>query len=206
MDSKSTGMNIGIFGGTFDPPHLAHLILASEAQYQLNLHQVLWVLTPNPPHKGGSSSASLEDRLDMVTASIAKNHLFQLSRVEIDRPGPHFALDTVRLLAQQFPHSKLIYLMGGDSLRDLPTWKRPDEFLAVCHALGVMRRPGDDINLSLLEDQLPGLSNKIKYVEAPLIGISASAIRDRIVNRIPFRYYLPEAVYNLILERGLYIT
>jgi nicotinate-nucleotide adenylyltransferase len=206
MDSTSIGMNIGIFGGTFDPPHLAHLILASEAQYQLNLHQVIWVLTPNPPHKGGRSAASLEDRLDMVTASIAKNQLFRLSRVEIDRPGPHFAADTVRLLADQFPYSNLIYLMGGDSLRDLPTWERPDEFLATCHALGVMRRPGDDINLSILDAQLPCLSNKIKYVEAPLIGISASDIRNRIVNRIPFRYYVHEAVYNLILERGLYRT
>jgi nicotinate-nucleotide adenylyltransferase len=204
MDSSANGMKIGIFGGTFDPPHLAHLILASEAQYQLNLNQVFWVLTPNPPHKGGISTASLEDRLDLVTTAIEGNPFFRLSRVEIDRPGPHFAADTVQMLANQFPLSKLIYLMGGDSLRDLPTWNRPDKFLASCHGLGVMRRPGDETDLSYLENQLPGISQKIIYIEAPLLDISASYIRRHIRQGKPFRYFVPEAVYNLILERELY--
>jgi nicotinate-nucleotide adenylyltransferase len=197
-------MKLGIFGGTFDPPHLAHLILALEAHHQLGLNRVLWVLTPNPPHKGGVATGSLEDRLDMLTAAIAGNPSFQISQVEIDRPGPHFAADTMRILAGEFPQAEMFYLMGGDSFRDLTTWDRPGEFLASCQGLGVMRRPGDDINLPELETQLPGISHKVHFVEAPLLDISASGIRRHIRGGRPFRYYVPEPVYKLILEKGMY--
>jgi len=198
-------MKIGIFGGTFDPPHLAHLILASEAYNQLDLSRVLWVLTPNPPHKGGISAASLDDRLDMLSIAIADNSVFEISRVEIDRPAPHFAADTMRMLADEFTQDELIYLMGGDSLRDLPTWERPGEFLDNCHGLGVMRRPGDTVNLSEINSTLPDIAQKINFVEAPLLEISASRIRRNIRAGKPFRYYVPDGVYNLILDRGLYL-
>ncbi|MBE0408154.1 MAG: nicotinate (nicotinamide) nucleotide adenylyltransferase [Anaerolineales bacterium] len=204
MDLPAEARKIGVFGGTFDPPHVAHLILASEAQYQLGLDLILWVLTPNPPHKGGKSNGSLEDRLDLVNAAITENTAFKLSRVEIDRPGPHYAADTMHLLAKQYPYTELFYLMGGDSLRDLPTWDRPNVFLASCHGLGVMRRPGDNIDLAALECQLPGITQKVTFVEAPLLDISASLIRDAIRQGKPFRYFVPEAVNKLILERGMY--
>ena len=104
---------LGIFGGTFDPPHLGHLILAAEALDQLQLERVLWVLTPEPPHKQGQDRQSLDDRLEMLHIAISEYPEFLLSRVDIDRPSPLYAVDTVRLLAGQYPGSELIYLIGG---------------------------------------------------------------------------------------------
>jgi nicotinate-nucleotide adenylyltransferase len=195
---------MGIFGGTFDPPHLGHLILAAEAYAQLGLERLLWVLTPDPPHKKSQSIAPLAERLEMVRLAIGDNPQFELSNVDISRPGPHYALDTVQLLAAQFPGAKLIYLMGGDSLRDLPTWHRPADFVSACHMIGVMRRPGDTLDLSALEKILPGLAAKVRFVEAPLLDIAAHEIRRRVADKRPFRYYLPAGVYEYIGKHNLY--
>jgi len=196
--------SMGIFGGTFDPPHLGHLILAAEARAQLGLERLLWVLTPDPPHKKGQSIAPLADRLEMVRLAIANNAEFELSGVEMNRPGPQYAQDTVSLLAAEYPGVKLVYLMGGDSLHTLPTWHRPADFIAACSLIGVMRRPGDTIELAALEKSLPGLSAKVRFVEAPLLEIAAHEIRARIAGGRPFRYFLPEKVYEYIEEHGLY--
>ena len=115
-------MRVGIFGGTFDPPHVGHLILAEECRTQLRLDRLLWVVTNQPPHKLDQTLSPVEKRVEMVQLSIAGNSHFELSRVDIDRPGPHYAVDTVRLLQEQLPEAELFYLMGGDSLHDLPTW------------------------------------------------------------------------------------
>jgi len=195
---------IGIFGGTFDPPHLGHLILAAEARAQLNLERLLWVLTPDPPHKQRQSIAPLEHRLEMVKLAIANDPQFEISRVELTRAGPHYALDTVHILAGQNPGVNLVYLMGGDSLRDLPHWHRPADFLSACHLIGVMRRPGDTVELAALEKSLPGLRSKVRFVEAPLLDIAAREIRRRIAEKQPFRYFLPERVYEYIDSHGLY--
>ncbi len=195
---------IGIFGGTFDPPHLGHLILAAEAYYQLGLARLLWVLTPTPPHKPGIPISPLEDRLILVQAAIASDPSFELSRVDIERQPPHYALDTVLLLKDQYPTSELIYLMGGDSLHDLPTWHRPGEFVAACDTLGVMRRPGYPIDLTSLENVLPGITAKTCFVETPLVDISSSDIRCRVAAGEPFRYFVPKEVWELIEARNLY--
>jgi nicotinate-nucleotide adenylyltransferase len=196
--------SIGIFGGTFDPPHLGHLILAAEARAQLDLTRLLWVLTPDPPHKQGQSIAPLEQRLEMVRLAIGNDPQFELSNVDLSRPGPHYALDTVKLLAGQNPGAELVYLMGGDSLRDLPTWHRPADFLSACHRIGVMRRPGDAVELDILEKKLPGLTAKVRFVEAPLLDIAAREIRARIAEGRPFRYFLPERVYEYIVNNALF--
>ena len=196
---------IGIFGGTFDPPHLGHLILAAEAQFSLGLDQLLFVLTPDPPHKQGRLITPAADRLAMVEAALADNPSFTLSRVEIDRPGPHYAVDTVRLIREEFPDDSLVYLMGGDSLSDLPIdWHAPTEFVAACDELGVMRRPNDAVDLDVLEKQLPGLTSKVKLVDAPLLDIASRQIRRRAREGRPYRYYLPETVCAVIRERGIY--
>lgn len=197
-------MRIGIFGGTFDPPHLGHLILAEEARDQLGLERLLWVLTPNPPHKRGQPVSPVSPRLELVQAAIGDNPAFELSRVDLDRPGPHYAVDTVLLLQKQFPGADLVYLIGGDSLHDLPTWHCPRELAAACAALGVMRRPGDRIDLARVEEAIPGISAKLEWIDAPLLEISSHEIRQRVAEGRPFRYYLPEKVYQLIVERGLY--
>jgi len=196
--------SIGIFGGTFDPPHLGHLILAAEARAQLGLERLLWVLTPDPPHKQGQSIAPLEQRLEMVKLAIANEPQFELSNLDMSRPGPHYALDTVQILAGQNPGAKLVYLMGGDSLRDLPTWHRPADFVSACHLIGVMRRPGDALELAALEERLPGLTAKVRFVDAPLLDIAAREIRARIADGKPFRYFLPTGVFMYIVEHNLY--
>jgi nicotinate-nucleotide adenylyltransferase len=196
---------LGIFGGTFDPPHLGHLILGMEARYQLGLDRLLWVVTADPPHKAEQEMASLENRLEMVKAAIEGNSEFELSRIEVDRPGPHFAVDTIKLLRREYPGDELIYLIGGDSLHDLPGWNRPREFVEVCDAIGVMRRPDDHINLDRLEASLPGLSGKLRFVNAPLLDISSSELRQRVRESHPVRYYLPPAVLAIIRERELYL-
>ncbi len=195
---------LGIFGGTFDPPHIGHLILAQEALGQIHLDRLLWVLTPYPPHKRDRWITPLNDRLKLVLAALADDPAFELSRVDIDRPAPHYAVDTVRLLSEQFPGWELVYLMGGDSLRDLPTWHCPVEFVAACDTLGVMRRPGSHVDLTVLEAAIPGVSIKVHYLDAPLLEITSSDIRRRVAEGRPYRYFLPPQVYQLIQERNLY--
>ena len=197
-------MRLGIFGGTFDPPHIGHLILAAEGQHQLTLDGVLWVLTADPPHKSGQAISPWSARLELLQAAVGSDPGFEISRVDIDRPSPHYAFETVRLLKKEHPGAELVYLMGGDELRDLPTWKQPLDFLAACDAICVMRRPADAVDLSILERELPGVTAKVWFLAAPLIEISASEIRRRARLGQPIRYFLPPAVYDLILEKRLY--
>jgi len=195
---------IGIFGGTFDPPHLGHLILAAEAYHQLGLHRLLWVLTPDPPHKQKKFITPLQHRLDMLHATLAGDPNFELCPVDINRPGPHYAIDTVRILKAEHPGVDWIYLMGGDSLNDLHTWRNPLELVASVTSLGVMVRPGAKIDLADLEKKTRGVSAKVKFIKAPLIGISASEIRQRVADGLPYRYLVPLEVYKIIHDRGLY--
>lgn len=201
---SETTNRIGIFGGTFDPPHIGHLILAAEACDQLGLARVLWVLTPNPPHKTGRVISPLAVRLELVEAALAGDPRFEVSRVEIDRDGPHYSADTVQILARQNPGAELFYLMGGDSLHDLPTWMRPGEFIACLTGIGVMRRPQDFVDLPWLERKLPGITAKVHFVDAPLIEISSTTIRERVAQGRHYAYFLPPAVREIIEAKGLY--
>jgi nicotinate-nucleotide adenylyltransferase len=205
IEVQTQSKRIGIFGGTFDPPHLGHLILAAEAQYSLALDRMLFVLTPDPPHKLDRRITPAPDRLAMLEAALADNPSFTLSTVEIDRSGPHYSVDTVRLIREEFPEDILVYLMGGDSLSELPlNWHAPEQFVAACDELGVMRRPSDMVDLESLETQLPGISAKVKFVDAPLLDIASRQIRRRAREGRPYRYYLPESVCAVIRERGIY--
>ncbi len=195
---------LGIFGGTFDPPHLGHLILASEACAALQLTRVLWVLTAIPPHKVGQDIANVQDRLAMVRLALRDEPAFELSTVDIDRPGPHYTLDTVEILARKHPDAQMILLIGGDSLHDLPTWHEPVALVAGVSEIGVMRRPGDAVDLTSLETQIPGLGAKLRYVEAPLLEIASHEIRERVAAGLPFRYYVPPPVYRYIVDHSLY--
>jgi nicotinate-nucleotide adenylyltransferase len=194
---------VGVFGGTFDPPHNGHLALARAALQQLNLDKILWVITADPPHKRGSFISPAADRLALVKAAIAGQPGMAPSRVEMDRPGPQWAADTVRLLSEANPGTDLIYLMGGDSLRDLPNWGRPDELLRYV-SLGVLRRPGADIDLTMLEQVLPGLAGRVTFVSAPRLAVSSHEIRERIRDGLPIGHLVPPKVADLIEARGLY--
>lgn len=195
---------LGIFGGTFDPPHVGHLILAAEARDQLDLDRTIWVLTPDPPHKRGKQISSMSHRLSMVEMAIQEDDGFSLSHVDIDRPGPHYAVDTVKLLKKHYPDHALTYLMGGDSLHDLPEWYKPQEFLNTLNGIGVMRRPGDEIDLSELTRKLPQLKEKLNFVTAPLLEISAEQIRRRAAEKRAYRYYLLPRIYHYIDTHRIY--
>ncbi len=195
---------IGIYGGTFDPPHLGHLVLAVEACDNLDLNRLLWVVTAHPPHKQKQVISPAEQRVMMVKAAIAGYPCFDVSRVDLDRPAPHYAADTVRLLQKQYPGAQLIYLIGGDSLRDLPTWRRPRDLIEQVTAFGVMRRLGDAIDLVALEQILPGLTEKIHFIQAPRLEISSRDIRQRIAQGRPYHLYLPQGVASLIEQNGWY--
>lgn len=197
-------MRLGIFGGTFDPPHVAHLILADEARYQLSLERVLWVLTPKSPLKPDMEISPWQLRLDLLKGALDGNPAFEISRVDIDRPPPHYAFETLRILGERFSDYELIYLMGGDSLGELPAWKQPQSIIANCHAIGVMRRPGYSLDMKVLENKIPGVNSKVRWIEAPLIEISATEIRERLKRGQPVRYLLPPVVYQTIHKRGLY--
>lgn len=197
-------MRIGLFGGTFDPPHVGHLILAEECRTQLNLDLLLWAVTDNPPHKRYTNVSPVEERVKLVEKAIHGNPAFQLSRIDIDRPGPHYAIDTMKLLQKEYPDSLLFYLMGGDSLHDLPMWLRPQDFLHICDGIGVMRRHEDKVDLESLEKVLPGISKKVNIVDAPILEISSKQIRQRVAEGMGYRYYLRDAVYKAIHETGLY--
>lgn len=195
---------VGLFGGTFDPPHVGHLILASEAKSQLELTRVLWTVTPDPPHKQDQTITSLRHRLAMVRLAIDDDPSFELSDIELNRPGPHYTIDTIKLLAEQNPGVEIVPILGGDSLNDLPTWHQPKEILYAAHWVGVMRRPGEEANLQELERELPGITSKVHYVNAPLLEIASREIRSRAATGKPFRYYLPESVYEYIEQHHLY--
>lgn len=195
---------IGLFGGTFDPPHVGHLILASEACSQLRLDRLLWMLTPTSPLKVKQKITSFEQRRAMVERAIAGNPCFELSMLEAGRPAPQYTLDTLHLVQALHPSADIVLLIGGDSLRDLLLWHRPAELLKACKLIGVMRRPNSRISLAALEKKLPGLTKKLRFVDAPLLEIASSQIRARARTGKPFRYYLPPGVYEYILENNLY--
>jgi len=199
------GLRIGILGGTFDPVHLGHLILADEASYRLKLNRVLWVLTPTPPHKSGKNLLDYKDRQNLLELAIEGNSAFISSDVDMRRPPPHYAADTIQLLREEYPSDEIFYLIGYDSLVDLPRWYHPIDLVAACDGLGVMPRPGINIGYDQLERQIPGILRKITKLSALDVDISSSEIRSRIANHQPYRYFLPQKVYEIIRDHRLYL-
>ena len=197
-------MRIGIFGGTFDPPHLGHMILASEALEQLKLDKLLWMVTAIPPHKASEDVLEVEKRLALTRAAIASFPQFELSTLEIDRPGPHYSVDTVGLVKELFPESEVFFLMGQDSLRDLPYWHESELFLDRCTGLGVMRRPGIETVLQNLSEKYPHIIQKIHWFETPLVDISSHDIRKRIQEGRTYQFFLPGDVFQLIEKENYY--
>lgn len=197
-------LRIGIFGGTFDPPHIGHLILAEDAREQLKLERVLWVLTPFPPHKTMQKISPVQDRMSMVMLAIAGNSNFSLSRLDMDREPPHYAADTVTLLRESNPRDELFYLMGTDSLNDLPTWHEPHRFISSCDGIGVMLRHDETPDTSKLELEIRGLSEKLHFLHTPVIEISGLEIRNRVAHGESIRYLVTDKIYHYILNHKLY--
>lgn len=195
---------IGILGGTFDPPHLGHLILAQSALAGLQLSKIIFILNGDPPHKRTQRVTSAAHRLAMLQAAISDNPAFELSRIEIDRPPPYYTYETLRLLREQLPNSELVLLLGGDSLRDLPNWQFPEEIVQLTQ-LGVMQRPGERIYMDVLAERLPEIETRVRIMEAPEVGIAARALRRMVAQGESIRYQVPDAVIAYIREYRLYL-
>lgn len=198
-------MRIGFWGGTFDPPHWGHLILAAEARQHFSLDRVEWILTPLPPHKPERKLTPVNIRIQMLEAAIAGNRAFSISRVDLDRSPPYYAADSMGMIREQYPAAYLVYLIGSDSLRDLPAWYRPQQLLKNIDTLGVVPRLGAEYNLDRLEKKIPGLTDKFQPLSSPVIQISSSLIRKRVRQSGAYRYFLPASVRSIIKAQNLYL-
>jgi nicotinate-nucleotide adenylyltransferase len=146
----------------------------------------------------------IQDRMSMVLLAIAGNSHFNLSRVDMDREPPHYAADTVALLRKKNPEDEFFYLIGADSLTDLPTWHEPQRFVSLCHGIGVMMRHDEDPDTSKLDLEIGGLSEKLHFLQTPVIEISGSDIRTRATEGKSFRYLVPDKIHHYILNHKLY--
>jgi nicotinate-nucleotide adenylyltransferase len=195
---------VGIFGGTFDPIHQGHMIIAEQVMGELDLSRVVFVPGGVPPHKEASSvRASAEDRFDMVEAAVASNERFLVDRVEVDAGRPMYSVETVRLLKERSPDDEWYFIGGADEVSNLLTWKEPDRLLEEV-VMVAATRPGYD--LGKLQHLEAGLRNfdRIFPVECTRVDIAATSIRRRILQGKSVRYLVPEGVYDIISDRRLY--
>ncbi|MEZ4682122.1 MAG: nicotinate-nucleotide adenylyltransferase [Caldilineaceae bacterium] len=195
---------IGIFGGTFDPIHLGHLILAEEALYQLKLDRIYLVPAGDPPHKQDRTITPVEHRIRMAELATVDSPALWISHIDANRPGPHYSVDMVRLLRQAVgEQATFFFLMGLDSLRDLPAWHQPQALMALVKIV-VFTRPTITIEWPTIEQALPGLQDQVLLLKMPALEISSSTLRQRIQNGDPTRFQVPQPVAAYIQKHGLY--
>jgi nicotinate-nucleotide adenylyltransferase len=194
---------LGVIGGTFDPPHYAHLVLAENALAQLDLDRVLFVPAGQPPHKPRQPVTPARHRLAMVEAAVADNAAFLLSRVDVERPGPHYTVDTLGILNERYPDAACFFLVGGDSLAEFPTWRDPSGILEQAQ-LGVMQRPGWETDLASLTRRLPAIAERLRWLDAPHLEISGTDLRRRVAKGLPIRYLVPASVERYVRRHRLY--
>ena len=192
---------VGMMGGTFDPIHVGHLVIAEEAREALSLERVLFVPAGVPPHKPAGEVTRAEDRVAMVQAAIAGNPAFELSRVEIDRPGPSYTVDTVELLATDL---EVTVILSAETFRELPTWHQPDRLFAAARVAVVPREGYPAPDPAWLSEAFPGREDRVTYLEAPHLGISSTVIRARVAEGRSIRYLVPPAVEAYITDHHLY--
>jgi nicotinate-nucleotide adenylyltransferase len=196
---------IGLLGGTFDPPHWGHLWLAELARVQLNLDKVLFLPVGEPPHKVGQQITAVSHRLHMVSLAIQENPHFILDTTDCERPVPHNTASLLPLLQKKQPDARFWLLLGGDSLRDLPTWFEPERLITFCR-LAVLLRPGVAIDWEVLETAVPGSKTAVDTLSGPTLSISATAIRNWVKMGHEPTYLLPTAVADYIQQQQLYQT
>ena len=200
-------MNIGVLGGTFDPIHLGHLVVAEEMRAQLGLAEILFVPAGQPWLKVNSPILAAEHRVQMVRLALGGKPYFKLSTMEIERAGPSYTVDTIAELKGQLgAEDKLFFILGWDNLAQLPQWREPSRLVKICHLVAVPRVGYPAPDLALLEKGIPGLSQATIVLDTPWIDITASAIRNRVAQGLSIRHLVPEPVERYIRENGLYIT
>jgi nicotinate-nucleotide adenylyltransferase len=197
-----------VLGGTFDPIHVGHLIIAQEVLSALHLERLFFLPAGDPPHKRDHAITPAHHRLRMVELAIAGNPAFAISLADLERPGPSYTVDTLRLLHEEWgPETAIAFVIGWDMLDDLLTWHDPAGVVREADRLVAIHRPGYQLDpryLALLEEKLPGIKERLMPLEAPQIAISSSDLRRRVAEHRPIRYQVPDAVEAYILAHGLY--
>ncbi|MFI9006522.1 nicotinate-nucleotide adenylyltransferase [Actinosynnema sp. NPDC053489] len=188
---------IGVMGGTFDPVHHGHLVAASEVQARFELDEVVFVPTGQPWQKSEREVSPAEDRYLMTVIATASNPRFSVSRVDIDRPGPTYTVDTLTDLKRSHPDADLFFITGADALEQILSWRRADDVFGLAHFIGVTR-PGYE----LVDTHLP--PGAVSLVEVPAMAISSTAVRDRTASGLPVWYLVPDGVVQYISKRRLY--
>ena len=200
-------MNIGVLGGTFDPVHNAHLIVAEEAKNRLNLVEVIFVPAGQPWLKVNRPITPAEHRLQMLRLALADKPYFKLSTMEIERTGPSYTVDTITELRGQLDAGdEIFFILGQDNLVQLPQWWEPSRLIQLCYLVAVPRPGSASPNLKVLEAGLPGISQRVMLMDKPHIDISASVIRDRVARGLSIRHLVPEPVNRYIKENRLYVS
>jgi nicotinate-nucleotide adenylyltransferase len=191
---------IGVMGGTFDPIHHGHLVAASEVQAYFDLDEVIFVPTGQPWQKSDKKVSPAEDRYLMTVIATASNPRFSVSRVDIDRPGPTYTIDTLRDLSRLYPDAELFFITGADALAQILTWRDVDEMFKLAQFVGCTR-PGTE-SLELPLDQLP--MDRITLLEVPALAISSTECRARVAKGNPTWYLVPDGIVQYIAKRELY--
>ena len=196
------GRRLGVMGGTFDPIHHGHLTTAEEALTQFVLDQVVFVPTGRPWMKERTDVSDPEHRYLMTVIATASNPRFAVSRIEIDRDGPTYTVDTLRALAEQESDAELFFITGADAMLEiLHFWKDPNEILDLAHFIAATR-PGYDI--AAFEAEAPTRNPHVSVMNIPALAISSTDIRDRVREGRPIRYLVPEGVKSYVEKTGLY--
>ncbi|CAA9559313.1 MAG: Nicotinate-nucleotide adenylyltransferase [uncultured Thermomicrobiales bacterium] len=193
---------IGVFGGTFDPVHLGHLIVASEVCHALSLDRLLFVPSRSP-HKTNQGTTEDHHRLAMLRLAVAGDARFAIDTLELDRPGPSYTADTLDSLTRRLSPARLVFVMGEDSLRDFPTWHDPGRITRLAE-IAVAHRPGVRADLAAVEAAVPESRGRIRLVPIPPIGVSSRDVRRRVATGAPIAHLLPAAVERYIRDHGLY--
>lgn len=200
--------HIGLLGGTFDPIHYGHLVIAEEVRYVLHLDEMVFIPTGQPPHKPGRIVTAAQYRVAMLELAIAANPHFAISLIDVERSGPSYTVDTLRQLRKEWgTNTALYFVIGWDSLQELHTWYDSAGILEQLTYLVAVRRPGyvEEPGFNeLLEAQLPGIQQRLLVIPAPQLDISATDLRQRIAEGRPIKYQTPEAVERYIAQHGLY--
>ena len=200
-------MNIGVLGGTFDPIHIGHLALAEEVRGRLGLAEVLFVPAGQPYLKASTPISAAEHRLQIVRLAIAGRSYFTLSTMEIERTGPTYTVDTIAELKSRLDdEDELYFILGWDTLDELPKWHEPGRLISLCRLVAVPRVGCPVPDLGSLDKAIPGLSGRVIMLDKPEIGISASVIRERVARGLSIKHLVPEAVAKYIREQGLYVV
>jgi nicotinate-nucleotide adenylyltransferase len=196
-------VNVGVLGGTFDPIHIGHLVVGEEARIKLGLSEVFFVPAGQPWLKQDRDITRATHRVEMVRRAIADNPQFKLCTLEVERPGPSYTVDTLTFLQKQLgSQASLFFILGRDTLAELPLWKEPQEVMQLCKLVVPPRIGSRD--LRHLEKAIPGLLDKVIQLDMPVIGISSSEIRHRIAQGLPIRYLVPPEVEKYITEQRIY--